>query len=99
MAAVLQADLNEGVIRVQAPTLSKDSTKIKLEDDTTAKDIVVRFYHSQLANSRRAQQLINRRYVRHVVVVRSSSSTAGTYVTWSSCAAAHQPPVRTLYVT
>ena len=58
-----QAELNEGVIRVQAPELSKESTKVRLEDDMTAKDIVVRFYHAQLANSRRAQMQRNSRSV------------------------------------
>ena len=62
LLSYLQTDVSEGVIRVTAPHLSKDSTKVQIDEDTTAKDIVVKFYHAQLGGSRRAQML-NGRYV------------------------------------
>ena len=34
--------------------------KVQIDEDTTAKDIVVKFYHAQLGGSRRAQMLNGR---------------------------------------
>ena len=39
----IQADFQEGVIRIQAPTLTKSSTAIQLDDHTTAGSIVSKF--------------------------------------------------------
>ena len=54
----IQSDVtvSDGVISVQAPLMSKDSTKVLLEKDMTAKDIVVKFYNQQMASSSRKQQ-------------------------------------------
>lgn len=42
-ALISEADFQEGVIRIQAPTLTKSSTAIQLDDHTTAGDIVSKF--------------------------------------------------------
>lgn len=42
-ALIHEADFQEGVIRVQAPTLTKSSTAIQLDDHMTAGDIVSKF--------------------------------------------------------
>lgn len=59
-ALVHEADFQEGVIRVQAPTLTKSSTAIQLDDQMTAKDIVTKFrviQGSQTWDSRKSSQL------------------------------------------